>query len=84
MNRTQNENGQPGIVQDAAPGGISLGYQFDAVGNLKKLRNGNQNDPPKRIYGYDGLNRLTESKDGANVVQGSYAYDKTGNRTASG
>lgn len=34
--------------------------------------------------GYDGLNRLTESKDGANVVQGSYAYDKTGNRTTAG
>ncbi|TXI47602.1 MAG: RHS repeat protein, partial [Lysobacter sp.] len=84
MNRTQNLNGQPGVVQDETAGGISLGYQFDAVGNLKKLRNGDQNDPPKRLFGYDGLNRLTESIDGANVVQGSYAYDKTGNRTASG
>ncbi|TXI48654.1 MAG: RHS repeat protein [Lysobacter sp.] len=84
MTRTQNLNGQPGIVQDAAVGGISLGYAFDAVGNLTTLRNGNQNDPPKRTYGYDGLNRLTSAHDGANAAQGSYAYDATGNRTASG
>ncbi|MES2670487.1 MAG: RHS repeat domain-containing protein, partial [Pseudomonadota bacterium] len=53
--RTQNQNGQPGIVQaqDAAEvpiAGISLGYEFDAVGNLKRLRDGNQADPPARIY----------------------------------
>lgn len=59
--RTQNENGQPGIVQaqDAAGvpiAGISLGYEFDAVGNLKHLRDGNQADPPARIYGYDPVN----------------------------
>lgn len=84
MNRTVNKNYQPGIVQDTAAGGISIGYAFDEVGNLKTLRNGNQNDPPKRVYGYDRMNRITSAHDGANVLQGSYAYDKTGNRTASG
>jgi RHS repeat-associated protein len=53
------------------------------VGNLKTLRNANQADPPRRRFGYDTLNRLTEAKDGAThaVLQG-YAYDKTGNRTS--
>ncbi|TXH66329.1 MAG: RHS repeat protein [Lysobacteraceae bacterium] len=84
LNRSLNRNYQPGVVQDAATGGISLGYEFDEVGNLKRLRNGDQNEPPLRIYGYDGLNRLIDVKDAGNVVQHSYAYDKTGNRTASG
>ncbi len=87
--RTQNQNGQPGIVQaqDAAEvpiAGISLGYEFDAVGNLKRLRDGNQADPPARIYGYDPLNRLTEAKDASDVVWQSYNYDKTGNRQTAG
>ena len=87
--RTQNQNGQPGIVQaqDAAGtqvDGISLGYEFDEVGNLKRLRDGNQADPPARIYGYDSLNRLTEAKDAVNAVWQSYSYDKTGNRQNAG
>ncbi|MES2672552.1 MAG: hypothetical protein V4673_19315 [Pseudomonadota bacterium] len=64
--------------------GISLGYEFDAVGNLKRLRDGNQADPPARIYGYDPLNRLTEAKDASDVVWQSYNYDKTGNRQNAG
>ena len=82
LNRTLNQNYQPGIVQDTATGGLSLGYEFDPVGNLKKLRDGNQVDPPQRVYTYDGLNRLTEARDGANALQQGYAYDKTGNRTS--
>ncbi|MDQ3289296.1 MAG: RHS repeat protein [Pseudomonadota bacterium] len=60
---------------------MSLGYEFDAVGNLGALRNGNQNDPPLWTFGYDALNRLTETKDGATstLLQG-YSYDATGNR----
>lgn len=84
VDRTLNKGGQPGVVQDASAGGISLGYQFDEVGNLKLLRNGYQNNPPQRIYGYDGLNRLTQAQDGASVLWGSYGYDRTGNRTNSG
>jgi RHS repeat-associated protein len=82
MTRTVNRNYQPGIVQDSAAGGISLGYEFDEVGNLKTLRNGNQTDPPLRRYGYDRLNRLVEVKDAANSVREAYGYDGTGNRIA--
>ena len=84
LNRTRNQNGQPGVVQDASAGGISVGYEFDAAGNLKTLRNGNQSDPPTRRYAYDGLDRLSEVRDGsgASVLQ-SYAYNGTGDRTAS-
>ncbi|TXI51595.1 MAG: RHS repeat protein [Lysobacter sp.] len=83
MTRTLNLNGEPGIVQVNATDGLSLGYEFDEVGNLKKLRNGNQSDPPLRVFGYDALNRLIETKDGGtNAVLQSYAYDATGNRTS--
>jgi RHS repeat-associated protein len=83
MTRTLNQNGQPGIVQDTTAGGLSVGYEFDEVGNLKTLRNGDQTDPPLRRYGYDALNRLTEGKDGStNAVLQAYAYDATGNRTS--
>jgi RHS repeat-associated protein len=75
MSRTLNQNGQPGIVQVNASGGIGIGYTFDGVGN--------QTNPPQRLFGYDRLNRLTESKDGSsNAVLQGYAYDKTGNRTS--
>jgi len=70
-------------VQDTAPGGLSLGYQFDEVGNLKWLRDGDQADPPLRVYGYDALSRLTSAQDGTtNAVLQAYAYDATGNRTS--
>ncbi|MFZ2754483.1 MAG: RHS repeat-associated core domain-containing protein, partial [Lysobacteraceae bacterium] len=83
MSRTLNQNYQPGIVQVNSSGGISVGYEFDELGNLKKLRNGNQNDPPQRLFGYDGLNRLLDAKDGTtDAVLQAYAYDKTGNRTS--
>jgi RHS repeat-associated protein len=53
MNRTHNLNGQAGIVQDTATGGISIGYEFDVVVNLKVLRNG---DPPvQQMIWLDGL-----------------------------
>lgn len=82
LSRTLNDNYQPGVVQDTDTGGLSVGYEFDEVGNLKKLRDGNQAEPPQRIYDYDALNRLTQSQDGTSlsVLQG-YTYDKTGNRT---
>ena len=83
MNRTHNLNGQPGIVQDVAAGGISLGYEFDVVGNLKVLRNGDQNETPKWIFDYDDLDRLIAMRDSALPVPlQEYGYDKTGNRTS--
>lgn len=81
--RSRNQNYEPGFVEDATAGGISEGYQFDAVGNLVTLRSATQADPAKRQYGYDGLDRLTTVRDGAtNAVLQAYAYDTTGNRTS--
>ncbi len=83
MKRSLNQNYQPGFVEVIGAGGLNIGYEFDEVGNLKKLRTANQVDPPLRVFGYDGLNRLTENKDGTtNAVLEGYTYDKTGNRTS--
>lgn len=81
MQRSSNLNYQPGFVEDSAPGGLNEGYGFDAVGNLEVLRRADQSNPAKRRYVYDGLDRLTQVRDGANdAVLHGYAYDKTGNR----
>ncbi len=81
MKRSLNQNYEPGFVEVIGAGGLNIGYEFDEVGNLKKLRTANQVDPPLRAFGYDGLDRLTENKDGAtNAVLEGYGYDKTGNR----
>lgn len=83
MTRTRNLNGQPGIVQDTAAGGISIGYEFDVGGNLKVLRDGDQNETPKWIFDYDDLDRLIAMRDSALPVPlQEYGYDKTGNRTS--
>jgi RHS repeat-associated protein len=86
LRRSLNQNYQPGFVEDTAAGGISEGYSFDAAGNLESLRKADQLDPARRTYRYDGLNRLTEVRDGVNApndaVLQAYAYDKTGNRTS--
>lgn len=83
LRRSLNENYQPGFIEDSAPGGISEGYWFDAVGNLDSLQYANQVEPSRRTYTYDGLNRLTHVRDGATdaIVQ-EYGYDATGNRTS--
>ncbi len=82
LRRSLNQNYQPGFVEDTTPGGISEGYSFDAAGNLESLRKADQLEPAKRKYGYDGLNRMTQVRDGANAVLQAYAYDKTGNRSS--
>ncbi len=83
MRRSLNQNYQPGFVEDPFAGGISLGYEFNAVGNLDKLRSADQSDPPQRKFVYDGLNRLAETRDGAtDALLQAYAYDDTGNRTS--
>lgn len=84
LQRSLNRNYQPGFIEDAAPGGLSLGYEFDAVGNLQTLRKGDQSEPPLRSYGYDALDRLTGVMDGATGTElQRYAYDATGNRIGS-
>lgn len=81
MQRTLNLNYNPGIVQDQSIGGISIGYEFDEVGNLRGLRDGYQVEPARRNYDHDRLNRLVASRDGAsNVLLQGYAYDQTANR----
>ncbi len=83
MKRGLNRNYQPGFVEVTGAGGLSVGYEFDAAGNLVRLRTADQAEPPARAYAYDGLNRLTQAKQGAtDAVLEAYAYDSTGNRTS--
>ena len=82
LRRSVNENYQPGFVEDASSGGISEGYWFNAVGNLESLQYADQGAPSRRRYTHDGLNRLTQVRDGAtNAVLQEYGYDATGNRS---
>lgn len=82
MSRPVNQNYQPAAVADNASGGLSLGYEFDAVGNLSKLYNADQS-VTKAQYVYDALNRLADVKDGpTGTVIEHYGYDATGNRTS--
>jgi RHS repeat-associated protein len=82
IRRSRNQNYEPGFIEDSSPGGISIGYWFDPAGNLESLRRADQTDPARRKYRYDGLNRLTEVRDGGtNAALQGYVYDKTGNRT---
>ncbi len=83
VRRSLNQNGQPGFVEDTTAGGISEGYSFDAAGNLESLRKADQLEPARKKYAYDGLDRLTQVRDGtSNAVLQAYAYDATGNRTS--
>ena len=83
MTRSLNQNYEPGFVEVTGQGGLSIGYEFDVIGNLKKLRGADQSDPALRVFGYDGLNRLAESRDGvSNALIEGYTYDKTGNRSS--
>lgn len=67
-------------VADSAPGGLSLDFTLDAVGNItgiqERLATGAD---AARMVDYDGLDRLTALRDGATPVEG-FAYDATGNR----
>ncbi|HET6498800.1 MAG TPA: RHS repeat-associated core domain-containing protein, partial [Coriobacteriia bacterium] len=82
LTHSRTPSGRPGYVEDSRAGGLSEGYWFDAAGNLDSLRNASQADPPKRKYTYDGLDRLTEVRDGAsNALLQGYGYNATGDRT---
>ncbi|EEF93624.1 RHS repeat-associated core domain protein, partial [Catenibacterium mitsuokai DSM 15897] len=66
---------------DARDGEISFGLDYDALGNVEKVRSGASSDPVLSM-GYDSLNRLKNVRDDvAGAVIESYAYDSTGNRT---
>ena len=80
LQRALDQDYRPVAVEDSAPGGLSLGFGYDAVGNLTQLTPAN--DPAPIInFGYDALSRLTQTKDGpTQIAIETYAYDKTGNR----
>jgi RHS repeat-associated protein len=61
-------------------GGLSVGFQYDPVGNLTQLTPAASATPLVK-FDYDALSRLTKFKDGpTDVAIESYAYDATGNR----
>lgn len=67
-------------VHDPAPGGLSVGFEFDAVGNIEKLTSAGTANP-LLTYDYDALNRLIRLRDGpSGAAIESYTYDATGNR----
>lgn len=69
-------------VHDPAPGGLSVGYGYDAVGGIAELTNGDGTEVLAQ-YSYDALGRLTQTKDGATGTPiETYEYDATGNRTS--
>lgn len=75
-------------VIDPSAGGLSVGFGFDAVGNIDKLTPAGATNA-LLTFGYDALNRLTALRDGpTNTAIEAYTYDATGNRqsvtTASG
>ncbi|WNH53220.1 RHS repeat-associated core domain-containing protein [Stenotrophomonas oahuensis] len=68
-------------VHGPAPGGLSVGYGYDAVGGITELTNGDGTEVLAQ-YSYDALGRLTQTKDGATGTPiETYSYDATGNRT---
>ncbi|WP_313455357.1 RHS repeat-associated core domain-containing protein [Stenotrophomonas sp.] len=68
-------------VHDPAPGGLSVGYGYDPVGEITELTNGDGTEVLAQ-YSYDALGRLTQTKDGATGTPiETYGYDATGNRT---
>ncbi|KAF1718667.1 type IV secretion protein Rhs [Pseudoxanthomonas yeongjuensis] len=78
--RPLNQNYQPTAVHDASAGGLSVGFQYDPVGNLTQLTPAASTTPLVK-FDYDALSRLTAFKDGpTDVAIESYAYDATGNR----
>lgn len=80
--RTLNQNYQPLAIHDAGAGGLSLGFGFDAVGNLTLLQDAAQTTN-RAQYGYDALNRLKQTQDGPTGTPiETYDYDATGNRTS--
>ncbi|SDQ37682.1 RHS repeat-associated core domain-containing protein [Pseudoxanthomonas sp. CF125] len=78
--RPLNQNYQPTAIHDASTGGLSVGFQYDPVGNLTQLTPAASATPLVK-FDYDALSRLTKFKDGpTDVAIESYAYDATGNR----
>lgn len=78
--RPLNQDYRPTAIHDAGVGGLSVGFQYDPIGNLTQLTPGASAIPQVKLD-YDALSRLTAFKDGlTDVAIETYAYDTTGNR----
>ncbi|MBB3274275.1 MULTISPECIES: RHS repeat protein [unclassified Pseudoxanthomonas] len=83
LSRTLDQDYRPLTIEDPNTGGLSLGFGYDAVGNLTTLGTAQGMATPAIRFGYDALGRLTRTEDGpTQAAIDVYAYDATGNRTA--
>jgi len=79
LSRTYDLDYRAKTILDNASGGLSLGYGYNAVGEVTELNDG-LNSAAQAKYDYDPLGRLAVTRDGsANPVE-TYSYDETGNR----
>jgi len=78
LSRSYDQDYRPKTIFDAANGGLSLGYGYNAAGELTELKDGLQSTSLAN-YEYDKLGRLTKTLDGIHPID-TYTYDKTGNR----
>jgi len=82
LQRPLDQDYRPMAVVDSNSGGLDLGFGYAAAGNLNTLSTA-ANAAPLISFGYDALSRLTEVRDGpTQTAIDTYAYDATGNRTA--
>lgn len=82
MTRAVDQDYRTVAIEDPNAGGISLGFGYDAVGNLIKLGTAQGMAAPAIRFGYDPLGRLTRTEDGpTQTAIDTYGYDATGNRT---
>ncbi|QWP76538.1 RHS repeat protein [Lysobacter sp. K5869] len=80
MSRPVDQDYRTIAIHDPDLDGLSVGFGFDAVGNIDKLTSAGASNP-LLAYSYDALNRLTHLRDGAtsSVIE-AYTYDASGNR----
>jgi RHS repeat-associated protein len=78
LSRSYDQDYRPKTILDVADGGLSLGYGYNAAGELTELKNG-MLSASLANYEYDKLGRLTKALEGINPIE-TYTYDKTGNR----
>ena len=69
-------------IRDPDSGGLSLGYVYNEVGEIKELKDGLLSTSLAK-YDHDPLGRLTVTRDGPTATAlETYGYDATGNRTS--
>jgi RHS repeat-associated protein len=75
IQRNYDTNGRAIGIEDAGPGGLFLGFEYDAAGQVTRVTSG----VTSMQWLYDALGRLTEAREGG-TTQHRYTYDATGNR----